>query len=120
MAGEFLSSFPINAALVSAKVRGCVDVPLKYGAQGRSGHFRDLMRTSAPLTLDQCDNRFLGSRRPIGAIPGPAADVGFVRFDELANTAERRQIVICHRLADAMCQEPSRLVSDPERAMQLV
>src|SRR5258707_2177501 len=109
MARKFLASFPINAALVSAKVRGFVDLPFKYGAQGRSGHFLDVMRTHAALTLDQCDNRFLASRRTIDAIPCFAADKGFVRLDELANTAERSGRTIGrHGFANAMSKKPSR------------
>src|SRR5439155_25559337 len=44
---------------------------------------------------------------------------GLVKFKGLALAAERRA-VITHSLADAVRQEPSRLVCDPESAVQLV
>src|SRR5437762_2863746 len=49
-----------------------------------------------------------------------ASDIGFVRLDDLAFPAERRWVGVGHRLANAVRQEPSRLVGNAERAVQLV
>jgi hypothetical protein len=123
MAGEFLASFPVNAALVSSQVRGFVDPFLKNWPQVRRIHFRDMMGADAALALDQGDDCFLRCGSPIGAVSGSTADESLISLDKLSFAAKRPGIVrpqIGHRLADTVRQEPCGLQSDAEDAVQLV
>src|SRR5579872_380095 len=52
--------------------------------------------------------------------PCGRSDIGFVALDNLTLATERAGAVIAHGLANAVRHEPSRAISDLERAMELM
>src|SRR6185437_7849904 len=80
---------------------------------------------STAATLDQHGNRRLALHRALAAVRRRTlarltADIDFVRFNDLAGTAQLVGRNVAHRLADAMAEEPCRLVSDAKGAVHLV
>src|SRR4051794_12216417 len=76
-------------------------------------------RAGMSAALDQRHDRLLRGGLAGSAIGGLATDKRLVGFNGLAGTAEMASGAF-HRLADAVKQEPSALVGDAERAVQLV
>ena len=58
--------------------------------------------------------------RVLRRLRSDVAEVGFVGFHDLAFAAQRAQAPSAHRLADAVRHEPSGLVTDVQRAVELV
>jgi len=86
-----------------------------------AGHSRNMERANLPAALDKRKDRILV--RPSAARflrVGFSAPKGFIRFYDLSAAADRITMLGFHRLADTMCHEPSRFVSHPKRAVQLM
>lgn len=58
--------------------------------------------------------------RLVDAVAFLPFDLGFVHLDDATEAAHRREATVPHGLADAVREEPSRLVRDPKDVVQLV
>jgi hypothetical protein len=121
MAGEFLASFPIDATFVSAKMRSFVDPSLENWSQVGGIHFRHMVRANAALAFDKRDNRFLGGRGLVSAVPSFAANEGFIYLNKHALTSKRTELTdVLHRFADAMSNEPASFEINAEHTTELI
>src|SRR5436305_8141758 len=117
----------IEAALVRHELALAVGVPAEDRLHGVAVGAVHVKGAGLAAALDQADHGAL-ARQPRLAVLGACrdlflvAEVGLASLDGLALAAKAARIVgcACHRLAQAMSHEPSRLVAEPQRAVELV
>ncbi len=89
MRRKLFTDAPIDTAFVSSEM----GFPRSHRNDQRSDslrrNIRDMEGTRLSATLNKREDGFLRRRSLIGAVPGPAADIGFIRFNEFPFAAER-------------------------------
>lgn len=123
---EVLMDVAILARVVGHDGGFRVELFPQDGAKIVPGDVGHMERTNAPITLDEREYGLLAGAADfsgaLGAVPILllAADVGFVRFNKLADTTHWRRITVPHGFTDAMRHEPSGLESDAQGPMKLI
>src|SRR5205823_3150469 len=122
--GKLAADRCVARQLVRHEMRLAAHDPDDERAQGFGRDVRNAERIALAVALDQGQYRDL--LRATAARAGGvrmawfAADVGLIRFDNLARSTERPWQFLAHRFTDAMGHKPCGLVGDPQHAVQLV
>ena len=125
VAVEVLSDRGIDGALIGHEVGLAVNLSFEDRLQGRGVHGRDVLRSHAPSRSTSATTGSLPFRPafPPGAWTCAccflAADIGFVSLDDCSVRQAGLPALLAQALADAMANEPSRLLGKAEHAANL-
>jgi hypothetical protein len=118
--GELATDADIDRRFVGHESRRAINVSDQQRAKGFGGDVGDVERANLPVTLDQCDNGFLGLHGACGAVLLLPADIGFVGFHNAVRTAQRGRVGRLHGFPNAVAHEPCGFVGDADHAGDLM
>ncbi len=121
VAAEVTTDHGIDRSVVGHQIGDFVDVRDDDRLQGLCGHIPHMKATDAPVAFNQRQHRGLW-RDDVLPIARLAANVGFVRFDNLVRAPEGagvEKVQLGHCLANAMPEEPCGFQSALKGALKL-
>jgi hypothetical protein len=121
VAREAVADPDIDRAAVGAEMRILGNGVYKDRLQSCRGDIGDVVRTYLAAALDQRHDSFLVRNGSISPVLRLAADIGFVRLNELTfATKASRQLTFAHRFADTMAHEPCGFQCDAKGPVKLI